>query len=158
MVALLYWMTHFDWLMTFLTFVEPITSKFRSWKWICKTTGAHQKIRHKKRNSLSGAHQNIRHQRLLTQLTGCCPQFQANYENCMRQYRSMNPGKSEIDFLKLVLALKKIELKNEKRRSTDFTVSKAGKQLTLPELRRKLFRLIPWFNKTLIKSLIGLQS
>ena len=87
--------------------------------------------------------QNIRHQRLLTQLTGCCLQFQANYENCMRQYRSMNPGKSEIDFLKLVLALKKIELKNEKRPSTDFTVSKAGKLLTLPELRRKLFRLIP---------------
>ena len=87
--------------------------------------------------------QSTRHHKLLTELAGCCPQFQANYESCMRQFRSMNPGKKERDFLKLVLSLKKIELKNEKRPSTDFTVSKAGQMLTLPEMRRKLFKLIP---------------
>ena len=84
---------------------------------------------------------NQRHQILLNQLAGCCPQFQANYENCLRHFRSS--GQSEFTFLKLCLSLKKIELKNQKRPRTDFTVSKAGKLLSLPELRRKLFNIIP---------------
>ena len=83
---------------------------------------------------------NQRHQILLNQLAGCCPQFQANYENCLRHFRSS--GQSELTFLKLCLSLKKIELKNQKRPRTDFTVSKAGKLLSLPELRRKLFNII----------------
>lgn len=79
---------------------------------------------------------------LLAELCNCEVYWAANYMTCLYDFLQARPDKNEKDFLRYNLGLKKIELHNDNRPNTSFTVSHKGKFLSLEELRAKLFDLL----------------
>ena len=79
---------------------------------------------------------------ILADLSGCEVYWAANYSSCLYDFTQAQPTQDEIDFLKLNLRLKKIELKSENRPASDFALSHKGKIFTVQELRNKLLNLL----------------
>ena len=85
-----------------------------------------------------------RKRNLLDKLAGCEVYFLADYLNNLFDFGQICPEKREIDFVRYNLSLKKIELKEERRRPTDFSLSHKGNMFPLPVLKQKLFALLHW--------------
>ena len=69
------------------------------------------------------------------------PYSASSYQAKWSKYHRDNPGISEFQYLKKLLVLKKIELREKNLPARNFTTSFSGKLLTVEELRAKLFNL-----------------
>ena len=69
------------------------------------------------------------------------PYSASSYQAKWSKYHRDNPGISEFQYLKKLLVLKKIELREKNLPARNFTTSFSGKLLTVAELRAKLFNL-----------------
>ena len=83
-----------------------------------------------------------RKRNLLDKLVGCEVYFLADYLNNLFDFGQICPEKHEIDFIRYNLSLKKIELKEEGRPLTDFSLSRKGNMFPLAVLKQKLFALL----------------
>ena len=83
-----------------------------------------------------------RKRNLLDKLAGCEVYFLADYLNNLFDFGQICPEKREIDFVRYNLSQKKIELKEERRPLTDFSLSQKGNMFPLPVLKQKLFALL----------------
>lgn len=83
-----------------------------------------------------------RKRKALDNLCGCEVYFLANYQSNLFDFGQIRPDQNEIDFLRYNLSLKKVELKDERRPQTDFTLSHKGTPLSLEALKNKLFALL----------------
>ena len=74
-------------------------------------------------------------------LRGYLPYSKSSYHTKWAGYHQTNPGISEFQYLKQLLVLNKIELRDKNLPAKLFTTSLRGKLLTVQELREKLFNL-----------------
>ena len=83
-----------------------------------------------------------RKRKYLDHLCECEVYFLADYQTNLFDFGQIWPDKQEIDFVRYNLSLKRIELKDERRPVTDFTLSHKGSMFTLAVLKTKLFALL----------------
>ena len=83
-----------------------------------------------------------RKRKYLDNLCGCEIYFLADYQTNLFDFGQIWPDKQEIDFVRYNLSLKRIDLKDERRPVTNFTLSHKGSMFTLAVLKKKLFALL----------------
>ena len=80
-----------------------------------------------------------RKRKYLENLCGCEVYFLADYQTNLFDFGQIWPDKQEIDFVRYNLSLKRIELKDERRPVTDFSLSHKGSMFTLAVLKKETF-------------------
>ena len=88
------------------------------------------------------AAENGKRNELETMLKEMVPTFEYQYESMLIMYSQRYPKSSEWEYLKSLLQLLKIVLKDKHLPPTQFTVSANQKKLASSILKQKLFKLI----------------